>query len=75
MRPIRPPKRVHSRRALKHRGALPNETAALKPCYAVSARLAEAWTRVLPNWLLLLNELLVRDPVCFEPFLARTQTF
>jgi len=63
------------RRALKHRGALPNEMAVLKLCYAVSARLAEAWTRVLPNWPLLLNELLVRDPERFEPFLARTQTF
>ena len=63
------------RRALKHRGALPNEMAALKLCYAVAERLAQAWTRVLPNWPLLLNELLVRDPARFEPFLARTQTF
>ena len=49
--------------------------AVLKLFYAVSARLAEAWTRVLPNWPLLLNELLVRDPTRFEPLLARTQTF
>lgn len=62
------------RRALKHRGALPNEMAALKLCYAMAARLAEKWTRALPNWPLLLNELLVRDPERFEPFLARTQT-
>ena len=63
------------RHALKHRGALPNEMAVMKLCYAVSARLAEAWTRVLPNWPLLLNELLARDPTRFELLLARTQTF
>jgi putative transposase len=62
------------RRALKHRGALPNEMAALKLCYAMAERLAKKWTRALPNWPLLLNELLVRDPDRFEPFLARTQT-
>jgi putative transposase len=61
------------RRALKHRGALPNEMAALKLCYAMAERLAAKWTRVLPNWPLLLNELLVREPERFEPFLARTQ--
>lgn len=62
------------RRALKHQGPLPNERAALKLCYAVAERLAQKWTRVLPNWPLLLNELLVREPERFEPFLARTQT-
>ena len=62
------------RRALKHRGPLPNEMAALKLCYAMAERLSQKWTRVLPNWPLLLNELLVRDPSRFEPFLARTQT-
>ena len=62
------------RRALKHRGALPNEMAALKLCYAMAERLAEKWTRVLPNWPLLMNELLVREPERFEPFLAHTQT-
>jgi putative transposase len=61
------------RRALKHRGALPNEMAALKLCYAMAERLAVKWKRVLPNWPLLLNELLVREPERFEPFLARTQ--
>lgn len=61
------------RRALKTRGALPNAMAALKLCYAMAERLAKKWTRVLPNWPLLLNELLVRDPKRFEPFLARTQ--
>jgi putative transposase len=61
------------RRALKHRGALPNEMAALKLCYAMAERLAAKWTRVLLNWPLLLNELLVREPERFEPFLARTQ--
>jgi putative transposase len=63
------------RRALKHRGPLPNEMAALKLCYSVANRLAEKWTRVLPNWPLLLNELLVRDPNRFQPLLAHTQTF
>jgi putative transposase len=70
------------RRALKHRGPLPNslprpsgEMAALKLCYAMANRLAEKWTRTLPNWPLLLNELLVRDPNRFQPLLARTQTF
>jgi putative transposase len=61
------------RRALKHRGALPNEMAALKLCYAMAERLAQKWARALPNWPLLLNEILVRDPGRFEPFLARTQ--
>src|SRR5690606_77522 len=61
------------RRALKTRGALPNEMAALKLCYAMAERLAVKWKRVLPNWPLLLNELLVREPGRFEPFLARTQ--
>lgn len=62
------------RRALKHRGALPNEMAALKLCYAMAERLAKKWTRALPSWPLLLNELLVRDPERFDSFLARTQT-
>src|SRR5690606_23055546 len=62
------------RRALKTRGALPNEMAALKLCYAMAERLAVKWKRVLPNWPLLLNELLVREPGRFEPFLARTHT-
>jgi transposase-like protein len=61
------------RRALKHRGALPNEMAALKLCYAMAERLSARWTRVLPNWPLLLNELLVREPDRFTPFLTRTQ--
>lgn len=38
-------------------------------------RLARKWTRVLPNWPLLLNELLVREPSYVEPFMARTQNF
>ena len=63
------------RRALKTRGALPNDMAALKLCYAMAERLSAKWTRVLPNWPLLLNELVVREPGRFEPFLARTQTF
>ncbi len=41
------------RRALKHRGALPNEMAALKLCYAMAERLAKKWTRALPSWPLL----------------------
>ena len=61
------------RRALKHRGALPSEMAALKLCYAMAERLAKKWTRRQPNWPLLLNELLVREPQRFEPFLAHTQ--
>jgi hypothetical protein len=47
--------------------------AALKLCYAMAERLSARWTRVLPNWPLLLNELLVREPDRFTPFLTRTQ--
>ena len=63
------------RRALKHRGPLPNEMAALKLCYAMAMRLSEKWTRPLGNWPILVNQLVVADPERFEPFLARTQTF
>ncbi len=61
------------RRALKHRGALPNEMAALKLCYVMAERLAEKWTRPLSHWPLLVNQLVVAEPGRFEPFLARTQ--
>ena len=40
----------------------------------MAERLSEKWMRALPNSPLLLNELLLRDPARFEPFLARTQT-
>jgi putative transposase len=61
------------RRALKHRGPLPNEMAALKLCYAMAERLSEKWTRPLSNWPILINQLVVADPERFETFLARTQ--
>ncbi len=61
------------RRALKHRGALPNEMAALKLCYAMAERLSEKWTRPLGNWPILVNQLVVREPGRFESYLARTQ--
>ena len=55
------------------RGALPNEMAALKLCYAMAMRLSEKWTRPLSNWPILVNQLVVREPSRFEPFLAHTQ--
>ncbi len=61
------------RRALGHRGALPNEMAPPKLCYAVAERLAEKWTRAISNWPLLLNELLMRNPDRFELFLYLIQ--
>lgn len=61
------------RRALKHRGPLPNEMAALKLCYAMAMRLSEGWTRALSHWPLVINQLVVVQPGRFEPFLARTQ--
>lgn len=61
------------RRALKHRGPLPNEMAALKLCYAMAMRLSERWTRTLSHWPLVVNQLVVAQPGRFEPFLARTQ--
>lgn len=61
------------RRALKHRGPLPNEMAALKLCYAMATRLSATWTRALSRWPEVVNQLVVGDPGRFEPFLARTQ--
>ena len=61
------------RRALKHRGPLPNEMAALKLCYAMAQRLSEKWTRAQNHWPLVVNQLVVAQPGRFEPFLARTQ--
>jgi transposase-like protein len=61
------------RRALKHRGPLPNEMAALKLCYAMAMRLSEKWTRALNHWPMVVNQLVVSDPDRFDPFLARTQ--
>ncbi len=61
------------RRALKHRGPLPNEMAALKLCYATAMRLSEKWTRAQNRWPLVVNQLVVAQPGRFEPFLARTQ--
>ena len=61
------------RRALKHRGPLPNEMAALKLCYAMAMRLSEKWTRAQNHWPLVVNQLVVAQPGRFEPFLARTQ--
>ena len=63
------------RRALKHRGPLPNEVAALKLCFAMAERLAEKWTRPVSKWPILVNQLVVAEPGRFESFLARTQTF
>ncbi len=61
------------RRALKHRGPLPNEMAALKLCYAMAMRLSGTWSRALNHWPLVINQLVVAQPGRFEPFLARTQ--
>jgi putative transposase len=61
------------RRALKHRGPLPNEMAALKLCYAMAMRLSQTWTRALNHWPLVVNQLVIAQPGRFEPFLTRTQ--
>lgn len=61
------------RQGLKRRGALPNEMAVMKLCFAMVERLARKWTRPPGNWALLINQLVLREPERFEPFLALTQ--